>query len=479
MIVTPKAKLYHCTAQAFALPTYVDHSHRVITTPAQNIPMLKWPDGRWCLPANVYMVDLYHRGLSRRNRGGTLLTYAAHISHLIRYCYDNQIDVSDLTDNQFALFVKALQGERRIKSLQARARDANSVIAIGRTCLDFLACVGRLHHEEDFVSPSGRIRAEQKLFSRVRIGRWNARKSVVRVYWHHRAFPTPDSKRKRLPISTAAVAKLRESVLPLGGSLYLRKRRYVMLTLLEVTGGRRSEVAALTVESVWQAARMEYPMLKLLTVKRAGGRDAHRLVPIARHDLVILIEFIEKNRRRVVRTTCGLDADDGVVLVSETTGHGLSDNTITQEIHKLRRHSGIEEQACPHMFRHRFITKLFVALIEQHHLENQDEIRRALLDAETMKQKIQQWTGHKDLRSLDTYINLAFEETANFKKIFNLVSAQRVVGSFATRLEEFQQELLNGASPTLMVEHLVKVVAALREDLEYLKEEPACSNPSS
>jgi site-specific recombinase XerD len=252
-----------------------------------------------------------------------------------------------------------------------------------------------------------------------------------------------------------------------------------MLTLLEVTGGRRSEVAALTVESVWQAARMEYPMLKLLTVKRAGGRDAHRLVPIARHDLVILIEFIEKNRRRVVRTTCGLDADDGVVLVSETTGHGLSDNTITQEIHKLRRHSGIEEQACPHMFRHRFITKLFVALIEQHHLENQDEIRRALLDAETMKQKIQQWTGHKDLRSLDTYINLAFEETANFKKIFNLVSAQRVVGSFATRLEEFQQELLNGASPTLMVEHLVKVVAALREDLEYLKEEPACSNPSS
>lgn len=479
MVVTPKVKLYHHTPSAFALPTYVDRVHKVFTSPAQNIPMLEWPDGKWCLLANMYMMDLYHRGLSRRNRGGTLLTYAAHISHLIRYCFYNQIDVSDLTDNQFALFMKSLQGEHRIKSPQVRARDANTVIAIGRTCLDFLACVGRLHHDGEFVGPNGRIRAEQKLYSRSRSGRWNKRNGVVKAYWHHRAFPTPDSKRKRLPISTAAVTKLRESVFPLGGSLFLRKRRYVMLTLLEVTGGRRSEVAALTVESVRQALPMEYPMLKLLTVKRAGGRDDYRLVPIARHDLVILTEFIEKNRRRVARRTCGLDDDDGAVLISETTGRGLSDNTITQEIHKLRKHSGIQEQACPHMFRHRFITKLFVALIEQHHLENQDEFRRALLDTETMKQKIQQWTGHKDLSSLDTYLNLAFEETANFKKTFNLVSAQRVMGSFAARLEEFQQELRNGASPTLMAEQLLKVVTALREDLENLKEEPASGNTSS
>ena len=74
-----------------------------MTTPAHDIPMLSWPDGRWCLPANIYMLELYHRGLSRKNHGGTLLTYAANITHLLRYCFDNQIDFPDLTDNQFAL----------------------------------------------------------------------------------------------------------------------------------------------------------------------------------------------------------------------------------------------------------------------------------------------------------------------------------------------------------------------------------------
>lgn len=55
------------------------------------------------------------------------------------------------------------------------------------------------------------------------------------------------------------------------------------------------------------------------------------------------------------------------------------------------------------MFRNRFITKLFVALIEQHEFENPDSFRRALLDTETIKQKIQQWTGHANLSSLDVY----------------------------------------------------------------------------
>ena len=472
-----RPKLYALTATDFELPFYIDLNRRVITAAAHDIPMLAWPGGRWCLLANVYMLELYHRGLSRKNRGGTLLSYATNISPLIRYCYDNKIDFINLTDNEFTFFIKSLQGERRTKNPEVLARNTNAVIAIGRNCLDFLACVGRFYGDEEFVGPKGRIRAEQKEFVIRSEGFRKGKGKLIRKYWHHHSFPTPDPKKRRLPISTDNVRKLREAVLPCSRTIFKRKRRYVMLKLLEITGGRRSEVALLTVDSVRRAAFMPDPVLKMQTAKRPGGREDTRVLPIARHDLLILLEFIDKNRRRVVRNACGLSNDDGYVLVSETTGRKLRPNTITQELAILAKAAGIKEQSCPHLFRHRFITKLFVALIEQHKFENQDDFRRALLDTESMKQKIQQWTGHTNLSSLDRYITLAFEEITNFKKTYSIVNARRIIDSFQGSLAQFQQELRNGMSPAEASQQLLNLVDAMDSDLEKLQEAATIVQP--
>lgn len=96
------------------------------------------------------------------------------------------------------------------------------------------------------------------------------------------------------------------------------------------------------------------------------------------------------------------------------------------------------------MFRHRFITKLFVALIEQHAFENVDDFRRALLDTETMKQKVQQWTGHTNLASLNIYINLAFEETANFKQTYDAVVLRQIVDSVKNQIAIIRDEISMG-----------------------------------
>lgn len=440
--------------------------HRVITREAVDIPMIMWPDGTWCFPANVYMLALFHRGLSRKNQGGTLLTYATNISHLLRYVFHNKIDLANLTDNQFSLFIKMLQGETRASQPEVHARDANAVIAIGRNCLDFLASVGRVYQDESFIGPKGQIRAEQKEFEVKPEGGRKGNVKLIRQYWHHRTFPTADPKNKRLPISTDAVEKLRQIIQVASGSIFQRKRRYVMLKLLEITGGRRSEVAAITCESILKASKMTEPMLKLMTAKRKGGKDEYRYIPIASHDVAFLLEYIEINRRRIVRATCGHENDDGYLLISETFGKRLRPNTITQEIAELSKAADIKEKSCPHMFRHRFITKLFVALIEQHEFENTDNFRRALLDTETLKQKVQQWTGHTRLNSLDIYINLAFEEATHFKNTYNIVSTKLIVDSFKGTLRQLQAELRNGSSPTEILSRLDKLICAFEEDLD-------------
>ncbi len=439
-----KQQLYTLSEIDYRLPAFLDCSNRVITKPANDIPMIRWPSGRWCVDANIYMLELYERNLSRKFGGGTLKSYAANISHLIRWCYHNKTDFIDLTDSQFSLFVRGLMGETRPKQPDVRVRNANAVIAIGRNCLDFLSCVGRFHDQADLVNRRGQIQGEEKEFEIKVEGKFH-KKSLLKKYWHHRCFPTPDAKVKRLPVSNDTIKKLRQATSKIDSSFYLRRRRQIMLMMLEQTGGRRAELANLTVESVQKANTMNEPMLELITVKKKASET--RLIPIHSVELAELMSFINKHRRQVIRKTVGLQQDHGLVFISETTGKPLRAQTISQEVYFLAKSSGIDEKTCSHMFRHRFITKLFVALIEQHDFENEDNFRRALLDAETMKQKVQQWTGHASLSSLDPYIHLAFDEASHFSKTYNSVSLSRVIEGMTSKVDNLKLEIQNKCIP--------------------------------
>lgn len=460
-----KTKLYHLTNPDFVVFSHTDGRGHILTAPADNIPMIRWPDGRWCLLGNLYMHKQYRKGLSRTDRGGTLLTYAVNISPIIRYCHNNQTNFIDLTDNQFTFFIKSMQGERRSKDPEVTASDANSLLTIGRKSLDFLSYVGQCYGDNEFVGPKGRIAAEMKELIIRGVG--SRKTKIVRHYWHHHSFPTPDPKRKCLPISTENIEKLREAVLPASNSIYLRKRRYVMIDLLEMVGLRNIELTALTVDNVLAAARMEEPMLKLKTAKRKD-KKAERVVPVERVDLEPLLQFINKNRRIRIKKTCGFANDKGFLLVSETTGKRLRPNTITQEVDLLCTHAGIDERSCPKMFRHRFITKMFVALIARHKFENEDDFRKALLDDEAFKQELQEWTGHTNADSLDPYIHLAFREVANYKKTYSLVSATRVIESLSSTMRQIKAELKAGLSPIEAAFQLEKFIDAALMDFERL-----------
>jgi site-specific recombinase XerD len=241
-----------------------------------------------------------------------------------------------------------------------------------------------------------------------------------------------------------------------------------MIRLLELTGARRYEVAFLTVKSVREAACMKEPMLRLTTVKR--GIEHERVIPISRVNIEFLNDFIDKNRRQIIKKTCGIANDDGFFLISETTGKRLRPNTITQEIYTLCIQAGIKEQTCPQMFRHRFITDWFISLIEQHRIENEDEFRKKIMDTETFKKQLQEWTGHKDISSLDTYLHLALAETANYKKTYNIVSVARLMDSLSASIRQIKTELSAGMTTIEAIMQLQKFMDAAVMDIEHLSE---------
>lgn len=437
-------KLYHLTSSVFRLPFGVDRNSHVLSVKADNIPLLCWPDGRPCTEGNLYLLYCFERGLSRKEDGGTLTQYAKLLSHLIRFCFNNNYSFIDLTDTRFSLFIRTLQGEMDPRKPGQRKRQGAHVANIGRICLGFLGYVGELYLDASFIGATGTIRAETKEIKLVNHG-----KQIVRTYWYHHSFPNPEPQTRRLPINSNNIAKLIEVIPHVSRTTYQRRRRFILVKLLEITGARRIEVANIRIEDIYNARQMKQePVLKVFTAKRPGGREEYRYLPISKTDLELIVNFIEKFRRRIIKQTVGTKDDLGYLLISETSGQRLATETLTNELLLLAKAAKIEEQACAHMFRHRFITKLFVALIEQHEYENGDDFRRALLDGETLKRKVQEYTGHTSISSLEPYIHLAFEEVANFGTSLDLIKARLAIESLQSNLKDVVFELGQGRSPS-------------------------------
>ncbi|EKN3687220.1 TPA: site-specific integrase [Yersinia enterocolitica] len=449
-------KLYHLTSNTFRLSYGIDRNSHVLSVKADNIPLLCWPDGRPCTEANLYLLYCFERGLSRKEDGGTLTQYAKLLSHLIRFCFKNNYSFIDLTDSRFSLFIRMLQGEMDTRKPGQRKRQAAHVANIGRTCLGFLGYVGELYLEPSFIGATGTIRAETKEVKLTNLGN-----QITRTYWHHHSFPHPEPQTRRLPINSKNIAKLIEVIPDVSTTTYQRRRRFILVKLLEITGARRIEVANIRVEDIYNARMMKpEPVLKVFTAKRSGGKEEYRYLPISRTDLELIVNFIEKFRHRVIKKTVGANGDLGYLLISETSGLRLATETLTNELLLLAKAAKIEEQACAHMFRHRFITKLFVALLEQHEYDNGDDFRRALLDGETLKRKVQEYTGHTSISSLEPYIHLAFEEVANFGTTLDLIKARLVIESLQSNLKDVVFELSQGRNPaelSLLLSNYVNV----------------------
>lgn len=379
------------------------------------IPFVNWPDGSPCIPANLYILSLLeragrggNRGLSTRgSKGGTLGEYASKIGQLIRYCFHKNIDLIHLTDSTFTTFIDSLRDEKSPIYPTTRKKTEPTILAIGRVCLAFLEFVGRLNDNANFVAKGGTIRVTHDSYT---ITSRNGR-SVKKTYIHHHSLSLGGRTRTVFPISDANIKKLAGAVDTLSSSRFINFRRKVMLLLLEHTGARRGEISRIRVEDILNAFHSEKPMLRLETWKQ--GASSSRLIPIHKMILKDIKIYIEMHRRKVANKFKN-GKNDAFLLIGETTGQGISPDTITAEIAALKVEAAIKEKISPHMFRHAFITKKFVRMIKEHEIENTDQFRQALLDVRGFIAEVMMWTGHKSPESVERYIHMAFQEITGY-----------------------------------------------------------------
>ena len=457
------------------------HAHgSTITKDGSGLPFCCWPDGTPNNVANLYMLALRDRpgrggkGLSRHGgKGGSIGEYASKISPLVRYCFRYRTDFIGLSDQQFSDFIDELRKERSVNDPTVNRRTETTLLAIGRICLDFLQFVGRLYGDDAFVSENGTIRAVMKTFTiTTRSGR-----TIKRSYLHHHSLHVSGTRyNTRDPIPSEHIKLLRDSANKIHPSRHLQLRRNLVISLLEHTGARRSEIIEITVSDIRNAMNMSFPLLRLRTLKR--GTYSERFIPISRVVLSEAKKYIQFARRISLRNF--KDTDHDRLFVQEKTGKPLGACSITNEMIQLRSHAGIEEKVCAHMFRHAFITNLFVLLIKRHKFKQKDDFRSALLNSKKFLYDVMLWTGHKDPLSVERYIHLAFAKLDGYEDI---VSSAHIIRT--NRIYDQAEELLlnalkNGMPVDEYVRELEKLKQLRQEDLKKeTKEEEEEENTES
>ena len=441
------------------LPWHVGFDGKVNTRGAENLPFIYWPNRVPCLEANAYMISLLQKGLSRRNRGGTIAEYAKNISPLLRFCHINGLKLIDLTDNYFTLFIRGLQA---LNVEGEKQRSCNEVLKIGRRCIDFMFYLAGFHSTDNLIGEENcSITVNRNEFIRVS----KSNKKFRQKYWAHESFPDPDPVLRRRPISNDVVKALKKTA----GNIDdkgLRLRKELMIACFEQTGGRRGEVANILVKDVEAANRLvgSAPLLTMTSLK--GGNS--RCVPVPRVFIQQAMKYIKRVRRRIVRNKLGTGKDHGFLLISHTTGNKLATDTLTTQMSELCVMAGVDDQpGHPHLFRHAYITQKFVATILQYDINNQDEFRKALLSTSAIKLDIQQWTGHRSLDSLDTYIDLAFYEIGHMSQVHSTISLNAAVGVAMDRLDSLEAEAkAEHATLSELMEDFKDLIGAFRGDIE-------------
>lgn len=431
------------------------------------LPLISWPNGHWCIEVNLFLRHLFYQGYSVRGNGGTLATYAFYLSHLIKYCYRNGKNFYAMSDADFTAALSWLGSTNYRKDGDREVRRTLTVGKIASVWLEFLHFVGTEYHNDPrFVAADGIIKGQKKSIKKFTSNQFEYFTTV----WTHAAIPEPEPENVRLPVSESVFEKLKAAIEATSNDVFLRERRRVTLTLLDILGLRRMELVLLRVSDVKKClseyeaslhsgnvnavAHLTFRAVK----KKKGAVYPERSVPIDPISLNYLVSYVRERRRHLQSLGIFAEAENARLIINAKSGKGLLPNTITQEFHMLAKFAGIVGQCCPHMMRHRFITRAFVKLVIAEGIASKDEFRQKILDDQTIKQKVKEIAGHGSVKSLEVYINLAVDEVSELKKTMKAVNSQNLFEALNNAMNRAYADIQHGQSPSKTLSNLLEAL---------------------
>lgn len=404
------------------------HNNEIQFKKLNNFPFIKNNKGEPIVPINMYLSSHLNTSASEN----TLKRVSFCLKLLVDYCEKNNLKLKDFLEDDLINLSKQLQTEKDNKGSIRNNTTVNNIIYQIIRFFDFF---GKMFlNDENYVKNV--LNVEEKAVST---------KGQIKGVKKHKAMVLNSEKNTRNPISLQDIDIIYQNINKLYISRFSQERTKVLLKLLEHTGARLGELSLLKINDITNAIQNEKGLLQLTTLKRR--KESYRFVPISKEILNQINTFIKIYRGKVIRKTIK-NNDKGFLFINEHTGEKINSNSLSNDFGRLRKSLNIDSQLCAHMFRHRFITNIFINLIKQYDLENKNSFRSALLDINTLKAHIRQLTGHKDVNSLDNYLHLAKSELANMPKILKKLDEQRDSESKEVQERYLFNELKSGAIST-------------------------------
>ncbi len=392
-------------------------------------PFMYWPSGKPCEPINMYLLDIAHEVT-----GDSLRSYAAELSHLVRYCGEKSVSVDSLTDADIHALSGRLQEEKSRRHPLERARNDNTVRAILSRVIRFLLWYQKnimlllrtpLIGEQS-VSP-------QITVKRIKNDKGRTKNRQIEYYYTHSAMPTSESREPKRPIalpviediqrcinrqslledrSARLVQRYRNAPVLLAAQLeYMRARRHFMLWMMMHTGLRPSELVEMSVKE--HDNILAKRTLKIPTKKRRKIIAPKRSFPLLLNAATVVHRYL------IARTTycetlkgAGGEPNPGDAFFLTLDGEPIKKSSLEKDFERLADEAGYKDvQACLSMFRHRFITYEVTAHLKEF-IDKSGKSRQMMtdIDYESILKRVAVKTGHGSIQSLWHYIDLAWEE---------------------------------------------------------------------
>jgi site-specific recombinase XerD len=425
----------------------------------QAFPFMYWPSGKPCEPGNMYLLDIAHEVT-----GDSLRSYAAELSHLVRYCGKKLVSIESLTDADIHALSKQLQEEKSRRNPLERARNDNTVRAILSRAIRFflwyqkniMLLLRTPLIGEQSVSP-------QITVKRIKNDKSKTRNRQIEYYYTHSAMPTSESREPKRPIALTVIEDIqrsvnRQSVLEaqsarfvqryrndpalLAAQLeYMRARRHFMVWMMMHTGLRPSELVEMSVRE--HINILVTRILKLPTKKRRKIKAPIRSFPILLNAATVVHRYL------IARTTyckilqgAGGEPNLGDSFFLTLDGEPIKKSSLEKDFERLTVDAGYKDvQACLSMFRHRFITYEVTVHLKEF-IENSGKSRQMMtdIDYESILKRVSAKTGHGSVQSLWHYIDLAWEELGVWGSIDKAIARLHAADQLFADLLALQHE---------------------------------------